>query len=51
MTTVQPDSQSGAAAAIGPFLVPMLKRRQKVRYLLGIALWIDAIGSFWSWWL
>lgn len=50
MATVQPDSKRGVTPD-SPFLVPMLSRRQKVRYLLGIALWVAAVGFFWSWWL
>lgn len=34
-----------------PFLVPMLSRLQKLRYLAGVGLWIAAIVFFWSWWL
>lgn len=37
--------------APAPFLVPMLSRGQKLRYLAGVGLWIAAIFYFWNWWL
>lgn len=33
------------------YLVPMLSRRQKLRYGIGVGLWVVAIAFFWSWWL
>lgn len=43
--------KTSADEAAGPFLVPMLSRAQKLRYLAGVGLWIAAIVYFWSWWL
>ncbi|WP_434051165.1 MAG: glycosyltransferase [Roseibium sp.] len=48
---MQTSPKTSADETAAPFLVPMLSRAQKLRYLAGVGLWIAAIVFFWSWWL